>query len=225
MDTDNGSAVSDAPGDDGGGAENPLVRARLAGDFANEAFSARSDKQGMTELGKGGGIAQQLQIVSGGLAEANAGVQEDSARVDAGLHGLVPPVEKEGRDLGGYVPITGGELHGLGIALHVHENDGEPEAGDKGKHFGIVAAGGNVIDDVGAGIHGLLANLGVGCVDRDENVETPTDGGDGRNGPANLLLRRDGHGPGPGGLTPYIEPIRAGIDKSLGIVGSLVWSG
>jgi hypothetical protein len=116
-------------------------------------------------------------------------------------------------------------LHGLGVSLHVHENDGEPEAGNEGNHFGIVPAGGHVIDDIGAGIHGLLGNLGIGCVDRNDDVETPTDGGDGRNGPANLLLRRDNQGTRPGGLSADIEPIRAGIDKLLGIVGSLVWPG
>ena len=76
---------------------------------------------------------------------------------------------------------------------------------------------------IGAGIHGLLANLGVSCVDRDDDVETPTDGGDGRNGPANLLLRRYGQRPRSGGLSAHVEPIGAGIDKLLGIVGSLIW--
>jgi len=57
MDTDNSRAVSDAPGDDGGGAENPLVRAPFAGDFTDEALSAGSDKQGMTQLCKGGRVA------------------------------------------------------------------------------------------------------------------------------------------------------------------------
>jgi hypothetical protein len=225
MDTDNGSAVSDAPGNDGGGAENPLVWALFAGNLTDEAFSAGSDKQGMAELCKGGRVAQQLQIVSGGFAEANAGVQEDSARVDARKNGLVPSVEKKRRDLGGDVPITGGKLHGLGVALHVHEHDGQTAAGDEGKHFAIVPPGGNVIDDVSAPIHGLLANQGVSCVDRDNDFETPADGGDGRNGPANLFLRRDAQCSWSGGLTAYIEPIRTGIDKLLGIVGSLLWPG
>jgi hypothetical protein len=58
MDTKGSRAVSDAPGDGGGGAENPLVRPLFPGNFADKSFSAGSDKQRLAQAGQGARVSQ-----------------------------------------------------------------------------------------------------------------------------------------------------------------------
>src|SRR5262245_58552875 len=90
-------------------------------------------------------------------------------------------------------------LHSGGDALHMHKDEGYVPAADDAGHVRIIAQGGDVVDDVGAGLDGGGGDFGGTGVDRHGDAKTRAAGvADDGDYALNLLLRGDGRGPGAG---------------------------
>ena len=93
-----------------------------AEDFLQESFSRMADEQWPTNLMKLGDVRQQLEIMLGGFAEADSGVEHDALASDAGSFEFAEPPQEVAADVGDHVFVLGIELHRLRYALHVHDD-------------------------------------------------------------------------------------------------------
>src|SRR5215218_2008483 len=80
-------------------------------DPADEALARGADDQRPAQLGQLRQAPQQLEIVLGGLAEADARVEPDPLLADAGGERRLDPRREERLDLGHDVVVAGFVLH------------------------------------------------------------------------------------------------------------------
>src|SRR5512143_1462408 len=99
----------------GDGALEPFRR-RQAEDPAQEGLAREAEQQGTAEATERLRAAQDLEVVVEGLAEADAGVDDDPLRRNAGGARSADPLVEEGRDLAHEVIVMRGVLHGQGGA-------------------------------------------------------------------------------------------------------------
>src|SRR3954468_8038251 len=198
-------------GEDRGGdrAAEALAGGRAV-DLADEALAGGTDHQRPAELAQLAETAQQLHVVGGGLAEADAGIEPYAVLGDAGRDGGFEPLGEERLDLGDNVVVAGILLHRPRLAEHVHEDDGGATLGAQPTHLRVTAQGGDVVDDLGAGIEGGCGDGGLGSVNADARFSTreALNYGD---DPPQLLLRRNRLRPRPRRFPPDVENLSPGL--------------
>ena len=160
--------------------------------------------------------------MTGGLAEADARVDGDTLAPDPRrLAGRDPALEVI-EDIERGVGIARRQLHGLGIALGMHEDDRRAAPFRHLEAFGIEVKGGDVVDDGGAGPQGRRHHAGLAGVDRNRRFafgETT----DHRQHAGKLVRLRDRRRVRAGGLAADVEDIRPcrrqGLAMGDGIAG------
>src|SRR4029078_13726405 len=105
--------------------------------------------------------------MSEGLAEADAGIDGDPAARDAGCLTSGDPLCEHVEDIERHVLIDGVVLHGLGVALRMHQDDWATEARHDSKAFAIETEGRDIIDDGSARRDGVAHQGCLARVDRD----------------------------------------------------------
>ncbi len=187
-------------------------------DFADEAFAGEGHHEREVVHAQFAQVADEGEVVLGGFAEADAGVQTDALRVDAALLGLCYAPGEEVAHFGDNVLILRGLLHGGGGALHVHEDDAAGLLGAEGSHVGIGQAA-DVVHDVGAGLQGGCGDGGVAGVDGDAGggVALPEGGNDGEDAAHFLILGYRG-GAGAGGFAADVDDVGPLVQHALGVL-------
>ena len=87
------------------------------------------------------------------FAKADARIDNDSVQVNSLSFEKIEPFPEERQDIFNHIIVMGGVLHGAGRTLHVHEHQAGAPRGHQGQEPGIVAAGADVVDAVGPGVH------------------------------------------------------------------------
>ena len=164
-------------------------------------------------------MAKQLEVVLEGFAEADAGVDDDgvplNTRLQCGFDLLLQVVVDVGDDIG----IGRFLLHGLGGALHVHEDDAGAMLGGERCHGGIVTEGGDIVDDVGAGVEGGFGYGGFGGIDGDELVGVfLAEGFDDGLGALYLFFCGYGLCAGAGGFSANVDDVGSVLNEGFGVL-------
>ena len=160
--------------------------------------------------------------MTGGLAEADTRVDGDTPAPDPHrLAGLDPALEVI-EDIEWGVEVARRQLHGLGIALGMHEDDRRPAPFRHLEAFGIEVKRGDIVDDGGAGLQSRRHHAGLAGVDRNRRLafgETM----DHRHHAGEFDRLRDRRRVRAGGLAADIEDIRPcrrqGLAVGDGIAG------
>ena len=105
-------------------------------------------------------MGHQRQIVGMGLAEADAGIEADPRLLDAGGEERVAPRCEPLVDLLNDIAVARIDLHRGGGALHVHRTDAGPRSDGQRQHGRIPFEPGDVVDDLGAALEGVLGHGG-----------------------------------------------------------------
>ena len=143
-----------------------------------------------------------------GLAEPKSWIEPDvAARQASGLQS--PSLLKQiAAHLLDHIAVLGIGLHGLGLALHVHDTDAHAlgrQGGGQGPHGGIAKAG-DIVHHVDADRERLLDHLGPSAVERERQAQR-LQGPEHRQHAVGLLSRRDGLGPRSGALSANIDDL------------------
>ncbi len=158
----------------------------------------------------------QAMLCSGGLAEANTGVEHNLVVGDAGAPGDFERTREEIRNVGDNVD------RGIGSLAIVHDDNGCAVLGDDPRHVAVALQAPDVVDDGRAGLEGPGCNAGFHRVDGNWNA----DGGGGRQDrlkPLALLVEGDRpHSAiGPGRLPADIDDVGAFGGETAGVLDGL----
>ena len=155
-------------------------------------------------------VAQDLEVVACGLAEADAGVDDDLAPGDTGRLGRGDVGRQRVEHVEARILVAGLALHRLGRALHVGEHDPGAVPGDDRAGAGVVAKRADVVHDSGAGVEGGLHHPRPAGIDRDREpvIGQRTNH---RNHPAHLLGLARRTGTRPGRFAAHVNKIGAGL--------------
>ena len=114
--------------------------------------------------------ADELEILVGGLAEADPGVEPDALLVDARGHGRAEALVEERRDLVDDVLVPGRVLHRRRVALHVHQADVDTRVGDDARELRVASECRDVVHHRRAERDRPAGNFGARGVDRDREA-------------------------------------------------------
>ena len=99
-----------------------------------------------------------------GFAKAESGIQNDIP--DAQSTQFCYFRYKKIKHFQGNLPLVSRRLlHGPGQALHMHQYIRDAEAGDRREHLRIDPSGGNIVNNMGAGLNRCLRNGGAYRID------------------------------------------------------------
>ena len=111
--------------------------------------------------------AQELEVVLERLAEADARVDHDALLAHALADRELDALLEEGADVVDDVVVARVVLHRARLAEHVHQAAVAAAIGDEAGQLGLLAEGGHVVDEGGAGVDRGLGNRELGGVDAD----------------------------------------------------------
>jgi len=227
MDPEDMGAGKDGGGEGGGGAEDALGGVFEMEDFTDEAFAAGADEYGDIEVAEIGKMFKQEQVVLNSLAETYTGVDDNLGAVDTGGKGEIDAFGEKLFNFADDVGIGGIRLHRPGVAKHVHEDNGSAGPGGEVGHFGIETEGGDVVDEVGAGLEGGGGDGGTGGIDADGDVKPAGEGPDDGADAPDLFIGGDGKGTWAGGFAADVDDVGAvvGHKVSMGHSGGRVEKG
>ena len=213
-----GAVVGGEEGEGDGGQGAGFGELGVMEDFADEAFAREGHHEREVAHAQFAQVADEGEVMLGGFAEADAGVQADALWGDAIPLGLSDALGEEVAHFGDNVLIMRGLLHGGGGALHVHEDDAAGLLGAEGSHAGIGQTA-DVVHDVGADSQGGCGDGGVTGVDGDAGggVALPEGGNDGENAAHFLILGHRG-GAGAGGFAADVDDVCALVQHALGVL-------
>src|SRR5215217_9313903 len=173
-------------------AGDPISRLLYTRDLLNEAFARGPDQDRETQIYDGVQVAQERQVVLEVLPVADAGIHDYVLGPDARRDSVLGPLSQEVSDLANHVLVVGVLLHGLRLALHVHEDHRALSFLYYRDHAGVAAESGNVVEEACAGFEGCRRHAGPVGVDRDHRLGTHGEYSlDHRDDAPNLLLLRD----------------------------------
>ncbi len=161
---DAGAAVErhEGRGDGAGGA---ALRVGFVGQHADGVLAGDAGKKGAAKGEESRQALEEFTIMFGRLREAEAGVEHDGTRVDAGGSGGVKASGELGGDLGSDVVVGRQAVHGGGGAAHVHEDNGAAAGREEGGGCGVVGQRADIVDDSSADVQSAGHRLGVAGVD------------------------------------------------------------
>ena len=180
-------------GDDRGGdraAEAGVGLAAVEG--ADEAFAARAYENGCAQGLEVADVCEDGEVVGEAFAEAYAGIEGNSRRIDAsGVAGRKPGSEV-GFDLRDGVSVARVVLHGFGAPLRVHEDEIAAEARRSLQRVRAVCECADVVPDIAAGLDAGAGDFGLAGVDGEDRFlvgvgEGGADGLDHGDGAAEFL--------------------------------------
>ena len=130
------------------------------------------------------------------LTKPDAGIKDDLAFFNSGLHGRRDPFIEKFRDLCHRVAIRRLVLHRLRSALHMHEHDSGAGLRNHRSHFRIELQCAHVVDDGRPASRRPTGNRGFSCIDGDRHRHLTGKIGDHGNKPMGLVLSGTGCDPG-----------------------------
>jgi hypothetical protein len=101
----------------------PVSRHLLACQCANEGLARQAHQQWHAQSVENGELLQHIEIVPEVLAEADARVGDQPRPVDARRNSGHDASLQRVIDVERHVIVTGAQLHGLRIALRMHQDD------------------------------------------------------------------------------------------------------
>ena len=205
------------PGGEGDGGPVAVGDVVEAGEEGEHGLAGDADEEGAVGDAEVGEVAEELQVVVEGFAEAEAGVEDDACGVDAGVGEDVQSAFEVGADFGDDILISGGLLHGGGGAAHVHDDEAGGGFGGELDHAGIASEAGDVVDDVGSGGEGGAGDGGFHGVDGEEGAGLGADGADDGDDAADFFFGGDGFGAGAGGFATEVEDFGAFGEEVEGV--------
>lgn len=212
------SVLSGEDAHDGGGEGGGFGEVGVMEDIPEEPFAGERHEDGAVSHAQGGQVADECQVVLRCFAETDAGVQADAGRGDAGSLSQGESLFKERAHLCHDIGIGWCNLHGLRVALHVHEDDAAGVCGAKGTHFCRFKAG-DVVNDVCPCCQGCCSNGGVAGVYGDECVgEFSANGRDNGCGAAFFFRRGYRGSPWAGGLAANVDDMGALVKHEAGML-------
>ena len=111
-------------------------------------------------------VAHQFEVVIERLAESDSGIHPNFWQFRLGEDFLFG-IEKV-PNLPNHVLVGRMILHGLGVALSMHQNEAGLIASGQGKELGVPS--GDVVDQVDSALQSSLSNRRFGGVERDEEL-------------------------------------------------------
>ncbi len=116
-------------------------------------------------------VVQQREVVRGGFAEAEAGVQDHigDTSLARGAHAFAQEVADLGHDIG----VVWVLLHRGRRALHVHQHVGYGKARNGVQHHGIQHARTDIVHQGSTGLHGGFRHAATPGIDADPSIREP----------------------------------------------------
>lgn len=151
----------------------------------------------------------QRQVVPRVLGEAEAGIGDDTGRVDAAGDGALDGLAQFGDDLADDVRVEGAVVHVDALAAPVHDHERHPRLGDHRHHAGVGASAADVVDEAGPGGDGLFGHGGAHGVDADDDALGGERADHGQH-PAQFLGLVHPGGAGAGGLAADVDQVGSG---------------
>src|SRR5215218_5563161 len=105
-------------------AEEALSGHLYARDLSYEPLARGTDEDRETQIYDSVQILKERQVVPEVLPEADAGIHDYVLGPDTRRDGILGPPREELPDLAHHVLVVGFHLHGLRLALHVHQDHG-----------------------------------------------------------------------------------------------------
>lgn len=220
MDAVDVGALFAEPGGEGDGGPVAVGDAFEAGEEGEHGLAGDADEEGAVGDAEVGEVAEEVQVVVEGFAEAEAGVEDDACGVDAGVGEDVQSAFEIGADFGDDILVSGVLLHGGGGAAHVHDDQAGGGFGGELDHAGVATEAGDVVDDVGSGGEGGAGDRGFHGVDGEEGAGLAADGADDGNDAADFFFSGDGFGAGAGGFAAEVEDVGAFGEEVEGVFDS-----
>lgn len=211
VDAEDGGALEEGNGVQYGGAVEGFVLG-AAERLVNHGLAGDADEEGVADVAVGVHAGHQFVVVVDGLAEAEAGVDDDV--VEAGGVEAGDTVGEETADVGDHVGVDGVLLHGLGGALDVHHDVGDAALGEEVEHGVVHGAARDVIhDDLTEAADDFPRDAGAEGVDGDGHGGVVFPHQLNRPGEASqlLLLVHEG-GAGAGGVGSHVDDAGALLD-------------
>ena len=143
-----------------------------------------------------------------GLAKTDTRVKPDTIRLDAAGHCDVRTFGQIIAHLIDHILILGLVLHGLGLALHVHQHHRHAQLGRCGNRS-VRAQSGDIIPDISAGLHCRTGHIRLERIHRDACRCLFAQGLDHRDDAAQFLIRRHRFSARPGTFAAHINHVRA----------------
>ena len=185
------------------------VRRHVAtGQFADAALARQPRQHGHAQLGETLELREQLQVVRGVLAEAEARIDDDALLRNAGHFGGEDALGQETVHLAHHIVVLRCGLHRTRFALHVHQHDGDAECGG-GIERAFAAQAVDIVDHPGARLHGRAHHLGLGGVDADRHGHLRSQAFDHRHHATKLFFDLHFGGAGSGGFAADVEHVGA----------------
>ena len=170
-----------------------------------EALARGAEHDRPPELPQPREPAQQRQVVSDGLAEADAGVDQDLLLGDAVLRREHHALLEEGADVVDDVVVVRLPLHRLRFALHVHEDHRTAGVGDDVDHLRIHPESAHVVDDRDAGRESPPRDFGLVRVDGQHSRGLGPQPLDDREDARQFVFELDSVGAGARGLAADVD--------------------
>lgn len=205
VDTMEHDALIAGGGGDGDGGPVTFFDFGFAEDGGDTGFAGDADEKRAVGGGEGVEIAQQGQVVIERFTEPDARVVAEGGWVDAGGREFGVASGEPCGDFLDDIAIARSLLHGLRIALHVHDDDAAAACGAEGWHGGIGGEAADVVDDFGAGIERGLGDGSLHGVDGNESVPFVAQGADDWNGAVDFFGGIDWGGTWPRGFAADID--------------------
>ena len=159
-------------------------------DFPDKRFARSAYQQRLSQGSERRQASEQRKIVIEGLAEADAGIDDDILPFHSGLNGKVNLSCQEILHLLKHIIIARFCLHCLRCSLHVHEYDRNFFCGNKHRHLRIEPQRADVVDDVGTLTQCRPGNLRFVGINGDGYVYGPAESLDDGQNPLQFLLQR-----------------------------------
>ena len=144
------------------------------------------------------------------LAETEAGVQHQQLPGHAARHTVLGTLPQIITDVCHHVVVAGCGLHGRGLALTVHDADGEPGFG-RHRQSAVALQCTHIIDHAGTARRRFTHQLGIAGIHRDHHIQLGDDALEQWQDTVDLFLAGHGRGTGAGRLTTDIENVGPGV--------------
>ena len=145
----------------------PTVPLRIAEHARERALPRQADENRPADAADPLEPADQREVLVGGLAEADPGIEADVLLGDPRCHRDRQPILEKPRHLADDVVVARLDLHRARLALHVHEADVRAGIGDHAGERRVGPQRGDVVDERDAELERPARDLGLRGVDRD----------------------------------------------------------